>query len=387
MSEPDPVFTQMYLEFLDGRRSVYVTRMALSGLKCGFYRTASGGAQKFYCDQPEPEDIARLTRAIREGYRLPIFIYRNPNVSDAERYLAPDDVATFRAYEQLGIRKVPVVSLTRPKGTSEEAAYEIRSFRTPKKNLPSHIVGFQPGVSGTVPALLGVKSPEEAVSSLQYFRRRISEAQAALKRFHIAGAEIHYHHTLYSTLYRLDETLGGVVALLERKMWYQAVPLLRSLYETALTFYLDWLAPEQMAPFLALSSVLDNEGVRKLVRSLSTVECPGSEPFVDRQIEKAIARTFELVRNVRLKAELSPLGTRFYENMYSFMSRVAHQDFEMVANFAHTLEHAERPQLARETIISLLLSADVIVAMVVLRVTDDVGTMAPPADGPADVDG
>jgi hypothetical protein len=120
---------------------------------------------------------------------------------------------------------------------------------------------------------------------------------------------------------------------------------------------------------------------------LSTVERPGSEPFVDSHIEKAIARTFELVRNVRLKAELSPLGTRFYENMYSFMSRVAHQDFEMVANFAHTLEHAERPQLARETIISLLLSADVIVAMVVLRVADDVGAAAQPADGPTDVDG
>ena len=59
----------------------------------------------------------------------------------------------------------------------------------------------------------------------------------------------------------------------------------------------------------------------------------------------------------------------------------------MVANFAQTLEHTERPQLARETIISLLLSADVIVAMVVLRVTDDVGAVAQPTDGPADVDG
>ena len=87
MSEPDPVFTQMYFEFLDGRRSVYVTRMVLGGLKCGFYRTASGGAQKFHCDQPGPEDIARLARAIRQGYRLPIFIYRNPNESDVERYL------------------------------------------------------------------------------------------------------------------------------------------------------------------------------------------------------------------------------------------------------------------------------------------------------------
>jgi hypothetical protein len=57
--------------------------MALSGLKCGFYRTASGGAEKFHCDQPGTEDIAGLACAIRQGYRLPIFIYRNPNASDS----------------------------------------------------------------------------------------------------------------------------------------------------------------------------------------------------------------------------------------------------------------------------------------------------------------
>jgi hypothetical protein len=55
------------------------------------------------------------------------------------------------------------------------------------------------------------------------------------------------------------------------------------------------------------------------------------------------------------------------------MSRVAHQDFEVVANFAHTLERPERPRFERQTMESLLMSADVIVAKVVLRVLDDVG--------------
>ena len=59
----------------------------------------------------------------------------------------------------------------------------------------------------------------------------------------------------------------------------------------------------------------------------------------------------------------------------------------MVASFASTLEDAECRQLARETIISLLLSADVMVAVVVLRVTDDLGAVSQPADGSADVDG
>ena len=192
---------------------------------------------------------------------------------------------------------------------------------------------------------------------------------------------------MYSTLYRLDETLRGIVVLLEQNMWYQAVPLVRSLYETALTFYLDWLAPEQIAPFLAVASVLDNEGIRKFGRSLSTIEQPGNTSFVDSRIERAIAFTFELVRNVRRKAEISPLGTQFYDNMYSFMSRVAHQDFEMVSHFAQTLERPDRPQLESETMVSLLLSADVIVAMVVLRVQDDIGTTTDRTEGGTGVDG
>jgi hypothetical protein len=385
--EPDPQFTKMYCEYMEGKRTVYATRMPLSALKCGFYRTARGGALEFHCDKPEPEDIGMVVHSIREGYRLPIFIYRNPNRADAEPYVAPDDVAVFRAYDLLEIRKVPVVSLTRPKANSGEGAYEIRTFRKPGGRTPAYVVGFQPGLCDKVPAFVHCDSPEAAIQSLQELRRRIAEAQTAVKRFHVAGkTELHYHHTLYSTLYRLDETLHAVILLLERNMWHQAVPSLRLLYETALNFYVDWLAPEQMAPFLALAAVLDNEGVRNFARTVSTIRPPGASTSVDRSIEKAIAGIFELVRNVRLKAELCPLGLRFYDNIYSFMSGMTHQDFQTVANFARTFHQPERPQLARDTIMSLLLAADVIVAMVVLRVQDDVGTIASPAEGHASVD-
>jgi hypothetical protein len=212
------------------------------------------------------------------------------------------------------------------------------------------------------------------VPSLQKLRDRIARAQQKIKRFHQAGSEAyHYHHTLHSTLFRLDESLQAVILLLERNMWHQAVPLLRTLYETSLNFYLDWLAPQQMHAFFALDSVLDNEGLRQCVDSLSTFERENGTQSINKSVRNAVARTFELVRNVRQKAELSPLGVQFYKNMYSFMSRVAHQDFEVVANFAHTLERPERPRFERQTMESLLMSADVIVAKVVLRVLDDVG--------------
>lgn len=52
---------------------------------------------------------------------------------------------------------------------------------------------------------------------------------------------------------------------------------------------------------------------------------------------------------------------------------MAHQDFEIVANYAHTLEREKRPELEKDTILSLIRCADLIVAKVVTRVLDDVG--------------
>jgi hypothetical protein len=79
---------------------------------------------------------------------------------------------------------------------------------------------------------------------------------------------------------------------------------------------------------------------------------------------------------VRQKAQLSPLGDVFYQDVYSFLSRVAHQDFETVANYAHTLERSKRPEFDDDTLLTLLRFADLIVAKVVTRILDDVGKTA-----------
>ena len=377
--EHDPIFAALYREYLQGHRTVYLTRISLGRIRCGFYRESDPGQFQYFCDEPPPSDITSMTDVIRQGDRSVLYIYSNPNKGDCAQFVSPDDVAVFRAYESLGVKKVPVVLLSTPEEL-EESALGMRHFRVGKESLPAHLVSSHPGTTGSVPAFVGSQPPEKTLSSLQILRDRIADAQQRVRQFHTpAGHANHYHHTLYSTLFRLDETLRAVMLLLERDMWHQAVPLLRTLYETSLNFYLDWLAPQQMCAFFAMAAVLDSQGIREVVDYASTFERPDGTRAAHREIRSAVIRTFEIVRSVRKKAELSPLGLQFYKNMYSFMSAVTHQDFEIVANFAHTLDQRERPQFERRTMESLLMSADLIVAKVVIRILDDVSN--PPTDG------
>lgn len=377
----DPIFQKKYSAFLEGNLTVYNTRVSLSNVRPGFYLHQRSGGFDYQCDEPPQDVVDDLAKAIREGHRPTLYLYGNVNTADPVRYLCPDDVASYRAYLSLRIEKVPATILSTHRRTWEESAIGLRCYRIGDRN-PAHIHSVEVFNPEKLPAFIS----DAALSTdfeqhIPLLRSAIAQAKAAIKNFHAGPASaLHYHHTLHSALARLDDTLYSILLLAREGLWYQAVPLVRVLYETSLNFYLDWLAPETMHPFLALSAVLTDAQVKQLIEE----KTPKSEVRASKQareaLQRALDRTFSLVRSVQQKARLSPLGNAFYENMYSFLSAVAHQDFEVVANYAHTLQREERPEFENDTILSLIRCADFVVATVVTRVLADVGNAQEDSD-------
>lgn len=96
-------------------------------------------------------------------------------------------------------------------------------------------------------SLLGKKEFSDNDSKFEHLQSTIDVLTGRLKNFHGAySACIHYHQTLFSVLYRLSEIIQAIRLLIKNSFYYQAVALLRSVYEISLDFYVDWLAPEQV---------------------------------------------------------------------------------------------------------------------------------------------
>jgi hypothetical protein len=374
---PDPIFTHKYLKFLKGDATLYMTRVSLEHVKPGFYCHTKTEGLEYRCDDPPKDVVMELARTIREGHRPSLHLYGNINESEPARYLCPDDVATYRAYTSLGMKKVPAAILNSHRRKWEESAIGLRVYPQSANDAPTHVHVVENFTPTELPGYIsdGALSTDFE-THVQVLRSAIEGAKLAIKEFHLSSASpLHYHHTLYSTLIRLDETLHAVRMLARERLWYQAAPLIRTLYETSLNFYLDWLVPEQMHAFFALSSVLTESHVKKFIDDSALNRKSRGSKAARAALKAALDRTFSLVRTVKRKAQLSPLGDDFYQNIYSFLSRVAHQDFEIVANYAHTLERDGRPEFNNDTMLTLIRFADLIVAKVVTRILDDIGEL------------
>ena len=328
----------------------------------------------YICDDWPEDDIHHTKDVIRLGHRPALYLYRNINKSDDRAFVCPDDVAAYHAYKSLCINSVPALILGSRKSITE-SALTIRALKCTYNPYTPHIEAIVSNVHKLVPSLLGSEKPgyEECFEILN---EAVQYTKSRLKLFHKGGMEDHhYHHTLYSILLRVQETLRSMKLLFDEGLYLNATSLVRNLYELTLTFYVDWLTPTQMHKYLTLSSVATCEEWRKECdKTFREQVRNGLTPKDAKKLYDAKMLGFRLASVVSEKARLFPLGEEHHRSVYSFLSKIVHQDFSMTARYAHTLEHGDESVFFEDARDTAIYCADIFTAAIVTRVIDDVGS-------------
>jgi hypothetical protein len=372
--ENDEIFTKKYLQFLNGKKNVYITRLSLSKIKKGFYkRDKESKKWKYILDNINHEYIKMIKKEIRTGDRPVLHIYENPNNKCSFPFVCPDDVNLHKAYKDLGISKVPVILIGTKKGI-EESTFIQKMFPDVKDNKYL-IYSTVPFRNKNYQSLLGNDLTLDAIEGLYKLEKHFIQIKEELQEFHLEGMnEIHYHEMMYSIILRITEMLKSIRLLLSEGLTFQACMLLRSLYELSLNFYITWLSPYDMAQILQTNSVFTRTEFEKI-----------SKHIFDEQLEEGLDKVFANdIKEVRLyqydftnkiinKARLSPLGEYIYREIYSFLSDITHHDFSMVARYKNALEHGDEVIYDKDILTSILRMTDAIVSVVYTRMKDDIG--------------
>jgi hypothetical protein len=278
------------------------------------------------------------------------------------------------AYENLGISKVPVALMGKPRDL-EESSLSIRCFPRGRKESVQLLEGVVPVTHKSVPSVLGANRPE-TLECFHLLLLALTETKAALKRFHRPGSTVlHYHHTLYSVLLRAEECVDGMRLLIDARKPLAATGLLRSLHELALVFYVDWLAPGSTYKYLQMASVHSKKEWELNCEEWRKADVLAGTLLVDaKNIKDAHMRAFRLGSMVGERARLFPLGETFQRDVYSFLSDVVHHDFSMTARYTHTLDHGDEAVYCEDALKTVVHLADILIAAMVSRIRADIGT-------------
>jgi hypothetical protein len=370
--DSDDHFVKQYVRYLGGKILGARTRADIGSIVPGFFRRESSGASEYVFEAPEEKYVELEAHDIRRGFRPHLLLYRGVFGDSNNRLVCSDDLVVYAAYRQLGIVKVPAMILGKQRDLLIESAICTRTnpsdgiarFESTCAVLPTaynSILGdrFESGSIDTLAALTSLK--EAAIFACE-----------KIKLFHTNEAAgdtgfIHYHHTLYSVAYRLAEGIAAIKLLVENEVTLQIRPLVRSIYELFLNFYIDWLCPEQMGPLLQALAIIrqapdDQPGLQELTESV-------------REIYKGLV---EICGNASAKGTLSPLGTHFHNIAYPVLSQIIHQDFRVTHEYISSLEEGTPKQLGRAELKPLVQWLDVIVTATVMRIADDVGASVMP---------
>lgn len=250
----DEFFTRLYDNHLKSKKKAALTRFSISRITPGFYEEKSDGSLGHTRNKVDVNDIKSVAMSILAGIRSELFIYKHPKLN-SDSFSCPDDEVVYEAYSQLGLVKVPVVLLDYDDSDLEESAIIIQIRQTPKGTKHFFDKPFSHKFN-SIPSFLGLESSKCFSSSMNLLIERASETLEKLRKFHISGQlNIHYHHTLASILHRVIQSIKAIKLLATEKLYDQAYNQIRVLYELSLNFYLDWLAPERIGPYLQLYAV------------------------------------------------------------------------------------------------------------------------------------
>lgn len=369
----DEIFHSRYVAFLKGKVPIHETRISLVHIRRGMWKRT--GVDWVLSDDlsTNSTNVKYVIGLIRLGSRPVLHLYENPNPTDDKRYVCTDDTVAHAAYELLGISKVPVALMAKPRDL-EESCLSIRCFPRKGEAAIPLMDGTVAVAHDTAPSILG-STRHDTRSSLRRLIAAIGELKGSLRSFHQPGAAaLHYHHTLYSVLLRAEECLDSICLLIDANRPLIAAGLLRSLHELALIFYVDWLAPGHTYRYLQMASVTSEKDWAAQCEVWRKRDIAAGTSIVDaKNIKDAHMRAFRLCCVVGERARLFPLGERFQRDIYSFLSDVIHHDFSMTARYTHTLDHGDEAVYHTDATKTIVHVADLLVGAIVSRIRADIG--------------
>lgn len=144
---------------------------------------------------------------------------------------------------------------------------------------------------------------------------------------------------LFSALIRAKETLDAIALLIKNDLWYQALALLRVLYEIHLNFCFDWIQPETNYKYLAAAAAFSNADIAKQKQELKTEYlADGKSNSESIALADSTWKPVQMATSVIEKSKLSSFGVYFHKDIYDFLSRVSHQNFEMASLHANRFD-------------------------------------------------
>lgn len=369
----DEIFHSRYVAFLRGKLPIHETRVSLIHIRRGLWKRT--GSEWVLTDDlaADRANVKYVVEMVRLGSRPILHLYENPNPIDNKRFVCTDDTVVHAAYELLGISKVPVALMGKPRDL-EESSLSIRSFPRNGRDPIPLLDGTVAVTHETAPSILGLKRYETG-DSLRRLIAAIRDLKDQLRAFHQPGAtKLHYHHTLYSVLLRAEECLDSMRILIDAGRPLIAAGLLRSLHELALVFYVDWLAPGHTYRYLQMASVNSEKDFESKCETWRKEEVAAGTSIIDaKNIKDAHMRAFRLCCVVGERARLFPLGEKFQKDIYSFLSDVIHHDFSMTARYTHTLDHGDEAVYHSDATATIVHVADLLVGAIVSRIREDIG--------------
>ncbi|MCA1326218.1 DUF5677 domain-containing protein [Herbaspirillum sp. alder98] len=376
MAENDEIFGSLYKRYLLGKIPGYATRMPMELVREGFYIPARGF--EYICDRPPEDIILGRIRQLRLGARPPLHLYRNVNPSDFVRFLCPDDVVTCLAYRRLKFDAVPCIVFAPGNEPLPFSAFETKA----KIASSAHYIEMTRVIAPPLPELLessfGLTLPSVPLDVMKKLDEKLSVVMSRLKSFHSKHeTEMHYHHMLFSALIRVKETLDAVSLLVQNNLWYQALALLRVLYEIHLNFCFDWLQPETNYKYLAAAAVFTHSDIAK--HRLTAAQHYVAEGMGEKLAEERAYSAWKPVSfaaSVVEKAKLSKVGVHYHESIYDFLSQVSHQNFEIASLHANRFDDETFSAVKEDVKETYLRFADLIVTEFLTYVDSDIGVAA-----------
>lgn len=363
----------LYEKYINGRISGFLTRIPLCLIKEGQYVPSRGF--EYCCDQPPEDVVIQFMHEIRGGARPTLHLYGNLNPADNARFMCSDDVAACIAYRQLDFGAAPAVVLGAGKESLPFSAFETRSNGKDLDYGPGIRGIISTGELSLVSSVAGPDLPEGPGELLGMLQKKLTLLVAKLRAFHLAGPdEIHYHHMVFSALVRMQETLRAIYVLVEQDLWYQALSLLRVVYEIHLNFYFDWVQPETSYRYLAAAAVFNGKEVSRRREDMrSRLESDGVPSTVATERAGSVWKPVLMASNISEKAKLSKIGIIFHKNIYEFLSGVTHQDFEVASIHANRFNDEDYLVVDASVKKTYLRFMDYVVAEFVACIDDDIG--------------
>jgi Family of unknown function (DUF5677) len=362
--EGDDHFLKLYVRYLEGKSLGLWSRVENDRIIPGFYKRSAAGATEYMRQEVNFKDIAGIVRDIRRGFRPALVLYRGIFGDSEGKLVCSDDVHAYYGYREADIHLVPAMILG-PRELLTESA-----ICTRMKDREARFDSTTPIPPKTYQTILGADDVVQTLGFVEALRKLKGAADLAARKvseFHIPNQEydadvVHYHQTLHSVAYRMAEGLAAIELLFERGLAHQLRPLVRSLYELFLNFYIDWLCPEQIGP---------------LLQSLAILKQLAPDSAEAQKLRRAIESTYkglaDICSNASAKANLSPLGKIFHESAYPILSQIVHQDFNVLQEYVMTLEAGTPKKLDMSELRTVIRWLDLIVTAASSRILDDVG--------------